>query len=96
MIRIAETVPADALETVGRSILDFVGREGPVALGDLPARWPLTRHHVRRVVSRLADEGLLAVAPPAAGVTVLSLTSRGRRVVRRETTPGARGSSGGP
>ena len=70
--------PAPALRAARWTVLRHLRRAGPVSTAGLPARWPLTRHHLRMVVDGLVDDGLVARAPAGhARVPVLALTSAG-------------------
>lgn len=82
MIRPLDTQQAGALEAARRRILEHVARNGAVPVADLPARWPLTRHHARLVARDLALDGLVSLANRIEDRTpVLTLTDTGRRTL---------------
>lgn len=85
MIRPSVTPQARALETARRQVLEEVARHGTVALSELPAGWPHTRHHVRLVVQDLSRDGMVAFARRIGDrAPVLALTDDGRRALGRK------------
>ncbi len=84
MIDFARTDAAPALESANREVLAQLSRRGPVPVAALAGRWPVTRHHVRLVVSGLTREGLVSVVHrPPSRQPLVSLTPRGRAALER-------------
>ena len=74
--------PADADTAAARlfsTVLDHIHRYGPSAPSELPARWPLTRHHLRLAVRRLVHEGMVERVRGSPGTpSRIALTDAGR------------------
>jgi hypothetical protein len=79
----------DGFGAAGVAILRALLAAGPLAVSDLPHRWPLTRPHLRPFVERLVAGGLVARVGPHDGPGErLRLTPAGRRLAA--APPGAR------
>lgn len=64
-------------------ILRYLDQFGPRLVREIPHMWPITRQHIRSLVKRLVEDGLLAFAGNGANGTPrqLGLTEAGSRVL---------------
>lgn len=68
-----------AVDAARRTLLEELRRSGPVPPGEIPGRWPLTRHHMRLVLAELIRDGLVASERGDGGrLPRLSLTPSGQ------------------
>jgi DNA-binding MarR family transcriptional regulator len=73
--------PAD-VNPLELQVLRAIERLDGAPTDAIPARWPLIRMHVPAAVDRLVTAGLVAVAPTVETGGAVTLTDRGRRLLR--------------
>lgn len=84
MTQVVDSPRSPALDAAGRQLLEQVARTGPLPPGELPRRWPMTRHLSRLLVRALAREGLVEHTRENGGPPRLALTEAGKAVLAEQ------------
>lgn len=88
-MRLNGTISAEAAARPGTAwradVIRFLDRRGPRRVGEIPRQWPLTDRHLRHIVVRLIEEGLVerVAVPETVDGPVVRLTADGRERARR-------------